>query len=268
MHPPWSWLFLPTEIRLTILAIVAHEKHPHWASLASVSREWQSVLETANFYKLKIQVPYLEDLETISPQRKRLVHHIWLDIELPAYASACCPTQFSPSCGNSAFASDAIWKMFSVLSTWEQGPDLTLELNIHSPSDSQHWFKNMYFSSDQVEDAYNEDTAQKIDSITFHDPRHGWFEGHQIKPPPQPDMLRLFRPIVLTFPETLPRVKVVTCLIIRRQLRRCIYPWGIGLMASSLDRLEHMVYEPWASYEGGEFDEICKHPPLQQQQQP
>ncbi len=94
----------------------------------------------------------------------------------------------------------------------------------------------------------------------YHDLQHGWMHGQQLKPPPVSAMLRLFRPIQLVFHEMLPRVKAVTCIIIRRQLRRCISSFGLGLLLGAFDRLERISYEPGAPYEADrEFHDRGTH---------
>jgi hypothetical protein len=245
-----TWISFPAEIRLIILATVAYQKYPGWASLASVCREWQHVLEKVNFHTIKLRVPCLDDFEHIArPQKRGLIRHICLNVELPPYTSTCCSKRRSPSIKISSIVSDGIWKLFSILSTWGPANDLALEINVYSLSDCEHWFKNIYLSSDDVE--HHEDAMSDAwrAGSRYHDLQHGWMHGQQVKGPPKTAILRLFRPIRLVFQGTLPRVKAVTCLIMRRQLRRCISPSGLGLLLSSFDRLEHISYEPWAPYE-------------------
>lgn len=244
------WGSLPTEIRLMILETIAFEKYTGWASFASVCREWQDVLEKVNFYKMNLRVSCLDDFEhIISPQKRRLIHHICLDVELPRYFSPCCLRRHSPSGNINRIVSDGIWKLFSLLSTWGPVDNLALEINARSPSDCEHWFKNLYFSSDDVE--HDEDAMLDAckTGTAFHDPQHGWMHGQQVGAPPKSAMFRLFQTIWLASKETLPRVQAVTHFIIRRQLRRYIPPAGLGLLLSRLDRLEHISYEPWAPFE-------------------
>ncbi|KAL7620502.1 hypothetical protein AAE478_009497 [Parahypoxylon ruwenzoriense] len=216
-----AWISFPAEIRLMILATIAYQKYPGWASLASVCREWQHVLEKVNFYKIKLRVSCLDDFEYIvSPQKRGIIHHICLNVELPRYTSTCCSKRRSPSVKISSIVSDGIWKLFSILSTWGPANNLALEINVYSPSDCEHWFKNLYLSSDDVEHDKDAMPDAWRTRILFHDLQHGWMHGQQVKAPPKSAMLRLFQPIRLVFHEMLPRVKAVTCLIIRRQLRR------------------------------------------------
>ncbi|KAK6949064.1 hypothetical protein Daesc_009137 [Daldinia eschscholtzii] len=164
-----------------------------------------------------------------------------------------------------AFLNEGIWRLCSILSTWEPAYDLALEINVYSPSDCDHWFKNIYLSSDDTEHD-NEETmleALRTDPV-FHDPKHGWEHGRQVKAPPSSALSHLFKRTWLTCTEAMPRIKAVTSFIIRRQLRRCIGPMGLGLFLSKFDRLERISYEPWAPYdeEAGQFLDRGTHPLL------
>ncbi|RWA09898.1 hypothetical protein EKO27_g5197 [Xylaria grammica] len=241
-----SWASLPAEVRLLILEEIAHRRHRGWASFAAVCREWQHVIEKANFHKLCLRVPCLDDFARIaSPQKQALIHHLCLDVELPPYKSTCCAPRASRPVPIRCIVSKAIWKLFSILSTWDPAGSLALEINVYSCSDCEHFFKNFYLSSDYVQ--YAKGTAPDLwgERIIFHDPPHGWSLGAQVRSPPRLAMLRLFRPIHLRFRQVLPQVGAVTSLIIRRQLRRCIAEYGLGLLLRSLSRLEHLCYEPW-----------------------
>ncbi|KAM0251720.1 hypothetical protein ACHAQJ_008041 [Trichoderma viride] len=249
------WMYLPTEIRLMVLETIVRQKHPGWASLASVCGEWKVVLEKANYRKLKLRSSRLNDFDSMVPPRKRkLIHHIWLDVELPRYTSRCCSRRRSLSPQVIRIVSEAIWKLFSILSKWTPANKLTLELNIISPSDSEHWFKYLYFSSDHIEG--DKEAIQPYEAdYPYHDPLHGWIQGQQVIAPPKAAVSRIFRPTALYFREALPRVEAVTRLVIRRQLRRCISPSGLRLLILKLGRLEDILYEPWISYDmPREFD--------------
>lgn len=135
------------------------------------------------------------------------------------------------------------WDMEALLHSQqlETRNHLALEINIYSPSDCDHWFK-FQLSSDAMEN-------DKDAVAPHHDPTHGWIHGQQVKAPPRSAILRVFRPTRLVFKNELPRVNAVTCLVMRRQLRRCLSPMGLAMLLSSLNRLEHISYEPWAPYD-------------------
>ncbi|GAW16753.1 hypothetical protein ANO14919_061900 [Xylariales sp. No.14919] len=244
------WPSLPAEVRLLILEEIAHQGHRGWGSSAAVCREWQHVIEAANFHKLCLRVPCLDDFARIaSPRKQALIHHLCLDVELPPYKSTCCAPRASRPVPIRCIVSKAIWRLFSILSTWDPAGSLALEINVYSCSDCEHWCKNFYLSSDYVQYAKGTEPDLWGERILFHDPPHGWSLGSQVRSPPRIAMLRLFRPIHLRFRQVLPQVGAVTSLIIRRQLRRCIAEYGLGLLLRSLSRLEHLCYEPWVPYE-------------------
>ncbi|KAL6901237.1 hypothetical protein GGI43DRAFT_433939 [Trichoderma evansii] len=243
-----SWKSLPAEIRITILELVAHQKHPGWASLASVCRQWQDILEKANYRKLKIRSSRLGEFTSMVPPNKRhLIRHIWFDIELRRYNLRCCSNWRSTMEHTGRTVTKAVRKIYSILSSWEAANELTLELNVVCPSDSEHFFPNLYFSTDYVE---NEEEALEpyVAVYPYNDPNHGWLHGVPVGLPSMPATHQLLHPIRLELnSKTLPIVKAVTQLIIHRQLRHDILPFSLAELLQSLPCLENIVYEPWDS---------------------
>ncbi|KAK4150191.1 hypothetical protein C8A00DRAFT_46347 [Chaetomidium leptoderma] len=234
-----------------ILEAITQQKHPGWASSASVCKEWQFFIEKRNFHQLRLQVSCLDGFERLIIRQRELVQHIWLDIELQKYTCRRCQETESESWTrrNNSMIRNGVWKLFRILSTWKPGNGLALELHAHSPSDSDHWFKNHYFASD---DEGNEDeTSIHETDRNWHDPRHGWIHGQQVTAPPPSAILALFESIDLRFQEELPQVDRVTCLIIRRQLRRWIDPNSLLLILDKLSCLEQLTYEPWRQWRSG-----------------
>ncbi|KAL1840856.1 hypothetical protein VTK73DRAFT_3658 [Phialemonium thermophilum] len=209
----FRWMRLPAELRLMILDAITPQTGSDWASAAAVCKEWQHAIERRRFRRLRLQVPGLDRLERLGARRTGLVRHLSLDIELPTYTCRLCrkPESESWRQANSRIISKALWKLFRILSRWKPEGGLTLELNAFSPSDSDHWFKSDRFVSDP-EGGRGNDGAR-------HDERHGWIEGRRVELPPPSAILRLFEAILLHFPQELPRVDVVTCFVVRRQLR-------------------------------------------------
>ncbi|KAI0434865.1 hypothetical protein F5Y09DRAFT_328053 [Xylaria sp. FL1042] len=153
----------------------------------------------------------IDDFKHIAtPQKKEIIRHRCFNVQLPR-----------------SVASKGIWKLCSVLSTWTLANSLALEIN------------NIYVSFDDVEHDENPKPDTWRVGSQYHDPKPGWMHGRQVRSPPKTAILRFFRPIFST----------VTCLINRRQLRRCNLPSTLDLLLRSFDRLEHISYEPWASYE-------------------
>ncbi|KAL6700850.1 hypothetical protein J3F84DRAFT_132712 [Trichoderma pleuroticola] len=163
---------LPPEIRIMILKIVANQKHPGWASLASVCREWQDVLEEINFHKISLQVSHLDDFAVLSPQKRKLIHHIYFSIELPRYRYRCCSERRSRLVDINPIVNEAVRRLFSILSLWVPSGNLALELNVYSPSDCEHWFKKIHLSSDNVDHEGDTTPTAWTGALDF-DPVHG-----------------------------------------------------------------------------------------------
>jgi hypothetical protein len=117
------WTSLPAEIRNMILEAITQQKHPGWASSASVCREWQLVIEKRNFYQLKLQASCLDDFERLIIRQRNLVHHIRFDVELPTYACRACKRTSESAAGRNGDISKQIRGLFRILSTWEQPAD-------------------------------------------------------------------------------------------------------------------------------------------------
>ncbi|KAI1176206.1 hypothetical protein F4777DRAFT_597829 [Nemania sp. FL0916] len=246
-----SWVSLPAEIRLKILETIARQKYPGWASFASVCKEWQSILEKANFRKMRLGLSCLDGVKHLTrPQKMGMIHHIYFNIELPTYTRRCCVKgRHSPPCNTDAIVYNGLRRLLYILSTWNPENELALEVNAYSPSDNKHWFKNIYLSSNDVEDVEdNEDTITHLQKtrLQLHDPRHGWVHGHQSRPPKE-SLKRLFR-ITQTDFWRFHIVQAVTSFVIRRQFRRCLCPEAIAFLVCSFRNLKHLSYEPWAPF--------------------
>lgn len=242
---PWSWNTFPAEVRTMILKTIAYQRNPGWGSLAAVCKEWQHVLETSNFNKLTLRVPCLDEFSRLIPQTSRLrplVHHICLNIELPRYPSRCCSDKRAQPVDSGALVDYAIEKLFVILSGWQREDSLSLELNVYSLSDAEHWFKSIYLWSDHVDGTTTADPIS--DLIKYHDVQHGWEEGQQVQMAPHGSADQLFQPIILNNNHR-PQVCAVDSFIMRRQLRRCFSPEGAMSLFRSLDGLETIWYEPW-----------------------
>ncbi|WDK09169.1 hypothetical protein CGRA01v4_00447 [Colletotrichum graminicola] len=251
-----TWGSLPAELRQMILELLARQTSG-WGACASVCKEWKATLEKESFRQLKLQQTCLADMETMIDARKaRLIKHIWLNIKLRPYTCRSC--QFAESyswfCSNNRLAKQAIVKLFSILSCWpvKEGADLTLELSIQSPSDKEHFFKNLYFGDEDDDLTFDWSRRQPHDSHSkrlFHDSRHGWENGRQINDPDTSAIRRIFEPLDFKIREDLPRVNAVTRFILRRQCRRQIEPQLLGSLFDKLPRLQSLIYEPWQSWD-------------------
>lgn len=156
-----------------------------------------------------------------------------------------------------------IWKLLRILGTWESARQqhtannslpngITLELNAYFPSDLEHWFKNFHFTSDA--------DANIDDNCKTDDPRHGWINGQQVFSPPADAIPRLFSSINFSSSEKIPSVSSITRLIIRRRLRRSLFPGSLDFLLGMLNAVEHLVYEPLRQWENRstEMHDRCK----------
>ncbi|KAF5237687.1 hypothetical protein FANTH_10714 [Fusarium anthophilum] len=206
------WSYLPQEVRRNTLQAIVDQRNPRWSALASVSKEWQSVIGTRNMAKLNLRPACLEDFERAVVRQRDLVRHIYLNID-----------------------------------TWKTTGSLTLELNAASANDSEHWFKNFRFN-DKHDAPYARGPVIPMEAThsDWHDPKHGWENGVQVQPPSFNAMQRLFGLVDLDYSSlAVPKVSAITCLMIRRQFRLCFMPRQLDWILSKLDHLTDIVYEPW-----------------------
>lgn len=176
-----AWASLPAEIRLMILETIATQKHPSWASFASVCREWQHVLEKINFHKVKLGVLCLDDFDRVAtPQEGEVIRHIFLSVELPRYTPVVITQPFVASVRTNDIVTKGIRRLLPTLSTCEPGNDLPLEINAYSPSDCEYWFKNIHLTSDNID--HDEDAMPEAwrTGSQYHDPQYGWEHGRQV----------------------------------------------------------------------------------------
>lgn len=240
-----------------ILELSTREKNPGWASYAPVCKEWQFYIEKKNFHRLKLRDSCLDEFKSMVVRQRDLVRHIQFIIELPEYSCYSCRSYTSAAREppEQSIIGDRIWELFSILGTWKPATGgISLELNVYSPSDSKHWFRNCYFTSDDGDldaatSAHDGDGGEI--SSKLHDPKHGWFKGQRDRVPSKSATEQLFQSVVDIGPRIeFPRVDVVTCFMIRRQLRRCLRPLDIQYILGSFPQLERMVYERWQPWTG------------------
>lgn len=148
-------------------------------------------IEPKNFRRLNLGANCLDAFELMAIRHRPLVEVILLNVKLPRYSCQSCKMNESESekKRNNEIISKAVFKLFTILSTWQPTKELMLEFNVYSPSESDHWFKNYYFGS-KHEDAASESLRQSPESTaSWHDPEHGWVNGVRVKPPPRYSLL-------------------------------------------------------------------------------
>lgn len=263
-----GWSCLPKELQDMILEHCT--RHPQsearrlagtdqLAVLTTVCRDWQDFFEDKLFQRLtlKTEVDIQIFAHLVQGRRRARVEWIWLRVELPMYDCQQChrlETREDIRVQKAIFT-DLIWKLFDVLSGWKKrdvrNDGIILELSAHSPSDSHHFNKDLRFRLD--------DTAwyrwEERPVPPHNDPFHGWIGGKQVKKVPLNAKYHVFGfglrfdytlPSVRRLRMRLPKVSVVTSLVIRRQFARTIAARkALDPMIRSLTRLNSFTYEPW-----------------------
>ncbi|KAM0429231.1 hypothetical protein ACHAPT_006445 [Fusarium lateritium] len=166
--PPTNFTSLPLEVRLQIIADVIAIS-PRLPLLATVSREWQLEVEKKTFESLFISRDRLSHLHgMVTRTRERHVKHICFSIDILRYTCRVClfPNSAEDLSYNSSTVVTSLETLLFILGGWTEG-GLTLEINVYSPSDSQHFFKGYYVGIPVEDDASNRSY------VSFSDPRHG-----------------------------------------------------------------------------------------------
>ncbi|KAK3320541.1 hypothetical protein B0T19DRAFT_403187 [Cercophora scortea] len=242
------WYGLPREIRFLILKTLIQDgcKVAH---LATVSREWQVDIERHIFARIKLTPSRLVDFGSMVHRNQTLVRYIWFCLELEEYdRTKCAPghglglDELAEAVGISDTDTCPITASFqnllSILSTWDPKGDLTLDISIYSPSDSEHWFKYLTFLPDHASETI-------LPTKAYDDAQHGW--------------VAVFNEIMAEGPfdtddaefewwDQLPSVPAVTSLLLRQQNRRRWKPNALAHMFARFPRLQEIHYEPWREW--------------------
>ena len=83
------WESLPKELQLLILDALSKDGCC-MAPYATVSREWQTIIEQEIFSRLTLSSSRLKDFDQMTRQRRHLVKYKWLCVELQAYDRSQC----------------------------------------------------------------------------------------------------------------------------------------------------------------------------------
>ncbi|CVL02687.1 uncharacterized protein FMAN_00189 [Fusarium mangiferae] len=213
------------------------------SQLATVSRAWRSTIEPLNFAEMSLTVPRLTDLDSrfILARKRNQIRNIWFCVELKQYDCTQCENNDQDQWGldevDNQFIVDAFDNLFTTLSAWEPRGDLVLDISIYSPSDNQHWFKYISFSSDT--DTGEPSRRGHEHGATVNDPAHGWVTGQPILAPGEHAIELTFEEIMGEEPfyddkterqwwRSLPSVPVVGVVLFRQQIRRRWKPVAIA----------------------------------------
>ncbi|KAI0379401.1 hypothetical protein F5Y04DRAFT_290290 [Hypomontagnella monticulosa] len=259
-----TWNSLPIELRLVVYQNLDYTdrrrpqgqdiRHKHcMTKYAAVSREWQAFFEQRNFKRLTIRQQDLEEFERIfKGYRRRWLRILWMRVQLPRYRCPECnmeETEGETGFNSSLFTS-TIWKLFTILSTWDRENPLpfTLMLSVYSPSDNEHHFRTHCFGDDLK-------TFYMGPRLPLSDFEHGWWLGRQHAPRLEAKLRVLGKPLkflltrVSADPDArLPTIRLVSALVLPRQFYRRIP--NVDVIIRSLPNLQDFRYEQWRPVTG------------------
>ncbi|KAF6813978.1 hypothetical protein CMUS01_12735 [Colletotrichum musicola] len=222
-----GWNSLPPEIRLMILRLLP-DTGPGWAAHASVCSQWQAEIENQNFRQLKVRSSRLGELEDMVRHRRPLVKHIWLGIELPSSSPRASFLYSQDNADNRAFKA-AIEQLFEILSRWDVGGELALELSAAEPSNDRRVPGSFAHRNEgDVGDAlWGRRQSQFIDvpELRIYSGYRDGCKGLGIA--------------------SLPPVHAVTRFVVRQQCHRLFRPRILRGLVRKLPRLEFLVHGLW-----------------------
>ncbi|RFU75819.1 hypothetical protein TARUN_6420 [Trichoderma arundinaceum] len=234
------------------------------AGFATVSREWQTIIERHNFSRIKLTPSRLVDFGSVIHRNRALVRYIWLCLELEEYDCTECapedPNMLGFSNTDNTMITTAFQHLFSTLSQWEPNGNLLLDISIHSTSDSEHWFKYLTFRPDIPSGEVSQGRyAEQSMLIKVDDHQHGWIAGRRDAAPSEDAIWKVFDEIIREGPfgseedeadwwRQLPLVPAVTGVLLRQQNRRRWNPAALARMLTRLPSLKELHYEPWREW--------------------
>lgn len=259
-----SWNRLPPEIRNEIIGFLP-DLGGKCSMLATVARDWQSIIEPLNFAEISLTAPRLADLnsQAILFRKRSQIRYIWFRVELKQYDCSQCANTDEDRWGldnadNQSIA-DAFESLFTTLSAWEPRGDLVLDVSVYSPSDNQHWFKYLSFFSDTNLGEYSSRPGHEQGTTLINDPAHGWVAGQQVLGPEESAIEQTFDEIMGEGPfddeepemqwwRGLPFVPVVGVVLLRQQTRRRWKPVALANMLTRFPNMKELCYEPWREW--------------------
>ncbi|RKK76400.1 hypothetical protein BFJ69_g7050 [Fusarium oxysporum] len=168
------WNSLPQEIRGMILGYIVI--HDSIAPYAPVSIEWRDAIEKT-FRHLRIQASssdacgraptVFESLSRLCGRHRRLVKHIWLNIEHTKHPK-WWDGSYNLSSEDRAIGV-AVKRLFQAVEYWPSQNDLMLEINVYEPMYySEEWLKGHHYGGpgEQDEDMCLLSTSEPRDLAT------------------------------------------------------------------------------------------------------
>ncbi|OJJ73911.1 hypothetical protein ASPBRDRAFT_29077 [Aspergillus brasiliensis CBS 101740] len=253
-----SWHYLPAEIRLLVLEALVQDDCS-LAGFATVSREWQTVIEKQNFARIKLTPSRLADFGSILHRNRAFVRYIWLCVKLEEYDCTLCVPRSMESTGirnaDNALVFTTLLDLFSILSAWERNGSLLLDISIHSASGSEHWFKYLTFGSDIPSDKSDRNVCGGRSILAkLHYPQHEGIAGGRDCTLPGACFDKIFKEIMEEglFDDDEKEshsVPVVTGMLLRQQIRPRRRPTVLTEMFARLPAIQEIFYEPWREWD-------------------
>ncbi|KAI1471840.1 uncharacterized protein F4812DRAFT_449719 [Daldinia caldariorum] len=219
-----SWHDFPAEIRLTVLEILLQDGCS-LAGYATVSQEWQTIIERHNFARIKLTPSRLADFGPVT-------HHMeGMNME------------------DSILISKALEDLFSTLSQCDPEGNLLLDISVHSSSDSEHWFKYLTFGPDILSDECGLNRREELPMLLkSDDQRHGWIAGSRASAPIMGEGPFDDDELEFQWLDQLPLIPSITGVLLRQQTRRRWKPKSLLHMFGRFPRLREIYYEPWREW--------------------
>lgn len=244
------------------------------ASLATVSREWQTIIEKHNFARIKVTLSRLRNFGSMVHRNRALVRYIWFHMELPKYGCMDCESIDNIPNRGTVVCKCVFHDLFSVLSTWEPHGTLVLDISFHSPNDPEHWFPGLTYlpdipSKEEFELTFCGKDRPKVASP--EDNKHGWADGsppclalHKITENVKIGRLKENKGLCplegldYAWSRRLPATPAVTGFLLRQQNRRLLDPYEVKRMFELCTGLQEVYYEPWRQWDHPKQFEIDK----------
>lgn len=260
-----SWTYLPAEIRTLILEFLIEDLNGcRLARFATVSREWQAIVEKHTFARITLTPYRLIKFGPMIHRNQALVRYIWACLEFEEYDCTECGIDniWDVSDADIFRVTTTFVTLFTTLSAWKPSGGLVLDISVFSPSDSKHWFKYLTFVPDDASGACRPRRSpdhSRLPKWTDHE--HGWLDGRRVSAPMPFAFWKVFGGIFgqdsfdndeqeEQWWQQLPVVPAVTAVLLRQQTRRRWGPATLKYMFARFPRLEEIHYESWIE----EFD--------------
>ena len=242
----FPWQGLPLEIKFLVFENLVPSRDKagffptrgsHLAAYSVVCREFQAFFEKIIYDRLVVNQNDIPRYAKLTAHHASLVRHLWLRTETPRYDCSECRSRCGPKIliENGGVLGRALVALFEALRRFEEveagqasganGRNLTLEISSHSPSDSEHQFKDISFDGIDVagEEGLN---------------------GRRTSPATLTTLRRLFGGY-LGILSPLPHVYSVKHLLLRRQTRYGLNGSTMQCMFEALPSLQTVRHEPW-----------------------